>query len=66
METKLKSSTELWIKQYCFYYTENSFPLAGIKNSIKKRFPWEKLFSLPEISDKWKKRFFASEKSSFY
>ena len=37
-----------------------------MKNSLKKRFPWEKQFSLPGISDKWKKRFFASQKNSFY
>ena len=40
------------------YWTENSFSLAGMKNSLKKCFPWEKLFSLPGISDKWKKTAF--------
>ena len=33
---------------------------------VKNLFPWEKLFSLPGISDKWKKRFFTSQKNSFY
>ena len=33
---------------------------------VKKRFPWEKLFSPPGISEKWKKRFFTSQKNSFY
>ena len=59
-----KSSTELWIKQYCIYWTENPFRLAGMKNSLKKRFSREKLLSLSGISDKWKKRFFACDKNS--
>ena len=43
------------------------FPLAGMKNSLKKRFPLtEKLFSQPGISDKSKKLFFTSQKTSFF
>ena len=50
------------LKQFCFYQTENSFPLAGMKSSLKKCFPREKLFSLPGISDQCKKCFFTSQK----
>ena len=32
----------------------------------KKRFPWKKHFLLPGISNKWKKRFFTSQKNGFY
>ena len=43
------------------------FPLAGMKNSLKKHFQLTvKLFSQPGISDKWKKLFFTSQKNSFY
>ena len=43
------------------------FPLAGMKNSLKKHFHLtEKLFLQPGISDKWKKLFFTSQKNSFY
>ena len=39
------------------------FPLAGMKNSLKKHFPLtEKLFSQPGISDKSKKRFSLARK----
>ena len=44
---------------------KNSFPLARMKNSSKNRMPREKLFSLPGISDKWKKQFFTSMKKQF-
>ena len=44
----------------------NLFPLAGMRNLLEERFPWEKLFSLPVISEKWKKRFFTSQKNSFF
>ena len=47
------------------YWTENSFSLAGMKNSLKKCFPWEKLFSLPGISDKWKKTAFHQREKQF-
>ena len=43
------------------------FPLAGMKNSLKKHFDLtEKLFSQQGISDKWKKLFFTSQKKIFY
>ena len=35
-----------------FPQAEIRFPLAGMKNLLTKCFPWEKLFSLPGISDK--------------
>ena len=35
------------------------------EDSLKKRFPWEKLFSLPGISDKWKKKVFHEPEKQF-
>ena len=49
--------------QYCFYQREKSFPLAGMKNLLKKRFLQEKL---PGISDKQKSGFSVARKNSFY